>query len=222
MRNGIKIIVVGLIICASIVLIAAKGCPRNKDNGTNTGSSVAMLSAIAVLPTQINLSWWKSSTNEDGFKIERSTNGISFTEITSVASNITTYLDTGLISNTTYYYRIIAYNISVDNMYTYNASATTCAITGPFLSVMIDDESLRPQIIIILSWIDNYADETGFEIERSVNGGNYQQFATVGANVISWSDSGLTPYIGYYYRVRANTISGDSLYSNEVGVVTTR
>ena len=47
--------------------------------------------------------------DEDGFKIERSIDGASFTEIATVGPNITTYSDRNLDEDTTYYYRIIVF-----------------------------------------------------------------------------------------------------------------
>lgn len=69
---------------------------------------------------------------------------------------------------------------------------------------------------INLSWQRNSTDESGFKIERKTGaGGTYSQIATVGAGVVSYSNSGLSAVTTYYYRVRAYNASGDSSYSNE-------
>jgi hypothetical protein len=75
---------------------------------------------------------------------------------------------------------------------------------------------------IDLSWQDNSDNETGFKIERKTGaGGNYQQIAATGeANVIKYSDTGLSGDTTYYYRVRAYSDSGDSSYSNEASATT--
>ncbi|MCA1632975.1 MAG: fibronectin type III domain-containing protein [Acidobacteria bacterium] len=68
-----------------------------------------------------------------------------------------------------------------------------------------------------LWWTDNSNNETGFKIESChlVNGvwTQWQQIATVGANVVNYKGS-----LGceYKYRVRATNAVGDSAYSNEV------
>jgi alpha-tubulin suppressor-like RCC1 family protein len=73
---------------------------------------------------------------------------------------------------------------------------------------------------IQLTWQDNSNNEDGFEIYLSIDGITYTPRATVGVNVISYSDTGLTPFTTYYYRVRAmNTIGDRSTWSNEVNVV---
>jgi hypothetical protein len=70
---------------------------------------------------------------------------------------------------------------------------------------------------IALNWTDNSAGESGFQIERSVNGRAFSQIATVGANVISFSQSGLRRGRTYSYRVRAYNSSSYSAYSNIAG-----
>ena len=72
-----------------------------------------------------------------------------------------------------------------------------------------------------LSWADNSTNETGFQIERTTPGGAaYATLATAGSGTTSWSDTGLTPGVTYLYRVRAETGSEHSAYSNEAGATT--
>ncbi|MEK7238573.1 MAG: fibronectin type III domain-containing protein, partial [Nitrospirota bacterium] len=74
---------------------------------------------------------------------------------------------------------------------------------------------------INLSWTDNSNNETGFKIERKIDvGGIYSQIAIVGANVITYSDTGLTAGTTYYYRVSAYNSFGDSAPSNEASATT--
>jgi hypothetical protein len=74
---------------------------------------------------------------------------------------------------------------------------------------------------INLAWTDNAPNETGFKIERKTGaGGTYAQIATVGANVTTYQNTGLSASTTYYYRVRATNAAGDSAYSNEAGATT--
>lgn len=73
---------------------------------------------VAASRTQINLSWIDNATNETGFKVERSTNGSTWTQVGTVGSNVRTYSSTGLKSNTTYYFRIRSYNSFGNSAYT--------------------------------------------------------------------------------------------------------
>ncbi len=85
------------------------------------------LIATAVSRSQINLSWTDNSSNEDGFKIERSKSlTTGFVQIATVGAGVTTFSNTGLAKNTTYYYRVCAYNAGGDSAYS-TASAKTPA-----------------------------------------------------------------------------------------------
>ena len=67
------------------------------------------LTATVVSNYQINLAWTDNSTNESGFKIERSADGgATWTQIGTVTANIRTYNNTGLTFGTTYSYRVRA------------------------------------------------------------------------------------------------------------------
>ena len=75
---------------------------------------------------------------------------------------------------------------------------------------------------INLAWTDNANNETGFKIERCQGSGcsNFAQVNTVGANVTTYSDTGLTASTSYSYRVRATNLGGDSAYSNTASATT--
>ena len=83
------------------------------------------LSANTVSGTQINLSWTDNSANETSFKVERSTDGVTFSQIGAVGANVTSYVNTGLSAATPYNYRVRASNESGDSAYSGIASATT-------------------------------------------------------------------------------------------------
>ncbi len=66
---------------------------------------------------QITLSWNDNSSNEDGFKIERSIDAAAYAQIATVGANIETYQDTLVVDNQTYTYRVRAYNAYGDSGY---------------------------------------------------------------------------------------------------------
>ncbi len=82
------------------------------------------LTATATGSTQIDLAWVDNAANEDGFRIERSEGG-GFSQIATVGANVTVYSNTGLAADTTYTYRVYAYNGSGASGYSNPASATT-------------------------------------------------------------------------------------------------
>jgi len=77
---------------------------------------------------------------------------------------------------------------------------------------------------IHLTWTDNAGNESGFVIERCIGTGcsNFTQRATVGANVHTYVDSGLSRNTSYSYRIRAYYNTGNSGYSNTVSAKTRR
>jgi titin len=166
--------------------------------------------------TQINLAWWDAASNETGFKIERKTGSTgAWAQIATVGANVTSYANTGLTAATTYYYRVRAYNASGNSAYSNEAYATTYALNAPTSLAA----SIATATSARLTWVDNATNETGFSIERKTGiTGTYAQIATVGANVVTYTNTGLTGYTDYYYRVRAYNASGNSTYSNEVGI----
>ncbi len=92
---------------------------------TAAGPSQINLSAKTVSSSQIRLTWTDRSSNEDGFSIERSRDGRTFTQIRTVAANTTTYTDSGLASGTKYWYRLRAYNSAGNSAYSNTARANT-------------------------------------------------------------------------------------------------
>jgi len=75
---------------------------------------------------------------------------------------------------------------------------------------------------IDLTWTDNASNETGFVIERSTDGKTFTRIASLGANVRSYSATGLSANKTYYFRVQATNSAGYSLYSNLVSAKTNR
>lgn len=60
--------------------------------------------------TQITLSWTNNGTVDyDGVSIERSTDGVTYAEVTTAITGATSKADTGLTADTLYYYRIRYY-----------------------------------------------------------------------------------------------------------------
>jgi hypothetical protein len=83
------------------------------------------LTAGAIGSTQINLAWTDNSDNELGFSVERRTRQSAFAVIGTVASGVTAFSNTGLQPNTTYEYRVQAYNPAGASAYSNTARAKT-------------------------------------------------------------------------------------------------
>ncbi|HEX6126277.1 MAG TPA: DUF5050 domain-containing protein [Pyrinomonadaceae bacterium] len=114
-----------------------------KVSDNDTGETVQTLNVVAAPPpppaaptgfkvdnvgaNTIQLSWTDTSNNEDGFIIEqcRSKGCTTFVEIARPAANATVYIDTALMSNSQYYYRMRSFNLGGASAYTNVVSAKT-------------------------------------------------------------------------------------------------
>ena len=107
-----------------LIFLLLTGC--EKETSKNHPSSPALLQVTLISSTEINLVWADNSNNENGFGIEckKEPNG-TYSQVGKVGTNITTYQDKGLLSRTTYYYRIYAYNLGGNSEYSNEVSATT-------------------------------------------------------------------------------------------------
>ena len=85
-------------------------------------SAPSGLVGSSTLARRINLTWTDNSSNEKGFKIERSTDGSSFIRIATRPANATAFTDGNRRSGSTYYYRVQAYNASGHSAYSNTVS----------------------------------------------------------------------------------------------------
>lgn len=165
------------------------------------------LTATGVSTTQINLSWQDNATSESGFKIERSTDGVNFSEIATVGPNQTSYSDTGLPSNTTRYYQVRGFNSVGNTDYTNIASATTQTATptssppasAPVLAVPTVVSDTR----IDLAWTSPNSNDQATLIFCSEDGGaSYRRLDKLAPGILSYQVRGLQPGWPYSFFVR--------------------
>lgn len=109
---------------------------RSFNSGGNSGYSntTHAITATVVPSNPINLTavasgsnailnWSENSKNEEGFKVERGTDGANFTEIATKGINVTSHVDPGLAPGT-YYYRAQAFNVVGNSGYSNTANVT--------------------------------------------------------------------------------------------------
>ena len=73
-----------------------------------------------------------------------------------------------------------------------------------------------------LSWSDNSKNEDQFRIEVSSDGKTWQYYAPASSNTTTYTTTDLSRNKTYYFRVRAENVSGNSDYSNVINLTTSK
>src|SRR6185369_1625348 len=162
----------------------------------------------------VALSWIDLATNELGYTLERSTDGVNFTRFATNAVDSTNAVDVDLLADTTYFYRVRGFNIGGDSSPSGVASVTTVGALAPPAApsrlLVNGGEGAPSRSPMVLHWRDHSANEAGFLIERAAGAGLFLPLATVGANVTFYVDRDLALGVSYLYRVRSFNAAGES------------
>lgn len=77
----------------------------------------------------ITLAWTDNSTTEAGFRVQQSSNGVAWQMLDMASAGTTSFTCAGLLPNTTYHLRVVAFNANGEASPTNSVQATT---TPPF------------------------------------------------------------------------------------------
>lgn len=170
------------------------------------------LSATARSASQIDLSW-TDATGESGYRVERSADGLSgWVSAGATGANATGFSNTGLAADTTYYYRVVAFNESGDSPPSNVASARTLGDTiAPTAPRNLKATGGKAKVT--LSWTASTdsggSGLKGYKVFRSTTGttGAYSQ---IGApTTTSFTDTAVVKGKVYYYYVVAYDNTGN-------------
>ncbi len=188
---------------------------------TTTPDAPSGLGATAVGPTQVDLEWTDNSAGEDRFSVERSAGGANtWAEIATVGADVVAFSDLSVVATTSYDYRVIACTGELCSAPSNVASVTTPALPPPTAPSGLGAAAASPTQVD-LDWTDNSDDEDRFSVERSPGGANtWAEIASVGTDVVAYSDASVAPGTAYDYRVRACLGALCSAPSNVAGVTT--
>jgi predicted phage tail protein len=172
------------------------------------------LTAFAVSPTEVSLSWSAPSSNGGsaitGYKIEYKIGSGSYTTLVSnTASTTTTYFQSGLTTGTAYSYKVSAINSAgigaASNEYSVTpSSSSSSSVPSPPTSLTATMSGTQ----VSLSWSAPSSNGgypiTGYKIEYKIGSGSYTTLVSNTASTsTSYSHTGLTSGQVYTYRVSA-------------------
>ena len=184
----------------------------------------------SVFATSADIHWTDNSPNESGFILERCTgtsafcvaNPGSWTPTTTTGANVTSFTQTGLAQNTTYSWRVKAFNAIGSSSYSNVLTLTTLALPAAPTNLKAQAKPGGTKASVKLQWTDNATNETGYQVERCKGATctNFTAIAYLPPNYSSYTNSGLPHAATFRYRVTANGNGGNSPYSNIVKVTT--
>ena len=182
------------------------------------------LIATAYSPTQINLAWTDNATNETGFTIQRSANS-NFTGVTTITLNAVdqvAYSNTGRAANTTYYYRVRAFNADGFSAWSNTASATTPPAI-PAVPADLTVTATAGQPYIAWTYTSNGAPgPITFTVQRSNTGAGGWTTVATDITPSTFTNTGLPANVIRFYRVRAVNAAGNSAWTTPVSGTTFR
>src|SRR5689334_18332402 len=119
----------------------------------------------------VSISWKDKSNNETGFEIERCQGQTcsGFVKIDTVPANTTTYVDTGLLDNTYYRYRVRAINSKGKSGYTNVLTVLTGGGPVPPLSPPVITSITPGDTTALLNWTPVVGTSITYGVQRSTN-----------------------------------------------------
>lgn len=174
-------------------------------NAPETVNSLAAPAGVAVTQgggASLVVSW-QPVAGATGYLIERSANGVDFTGVYTAASTATSWANIGLAGAMRYFFRVRATSAAGRSTPSAIASAVNrpSPVTGAAVTVLSNSH-------LVLNWIET-SGETGYRIERSTDNVSFTQIATLGANVPSYSVTGLAAGTPYWFRISPTSATGD-------------
>lgn len=167
--------------------------------------------AVLVSDVEFDLNWTDNANNEFGFRVERSTNGITFSKLAEVAANVTSYTETNLIPSTLYFYRVMAFNNAGFSSYAEVSAATPLLPQAPSNLVAVASFGM-----VELEW-EGEALAESHHVKRSLASGGPYNTLIAGLIQTHYTDTDVTNGVTYYYVVNGTNVYGagpDSLVAS--------
>lgn len=171
------------------------------------------------------LTWTDVSDINTSYKLERKTGSNPYETLDdAISPTATSYADPEqLDENIAYTYRLRAvHSPSVGESTTVTVVANVPPREPSNLNAACTIRATSNGSKVLLSWEIYSLGETGFLIERSLDGSAWSTVTTTAAGVRTYEDTGLAHDTTYYYRVSAVGIIANSSPTTAVAVITSR
>ena len=177
------------------------------------------LVALSATHQEVVLSWADTSTIEVVQAVERSADGVDWSLLAVVGKDVTSYVDVAVSGGQAWFYRLSAVNgagaseISTELRVDVPLAPVVPAAPGAVVATYSGGQ-------VVVSWADLSTDETGFSVERSVNGGLPYVVGTVAAGAVEYIDMAPPRGTTCVYRVAAvNGVGSSSPVSGPAVVI---
>lgn len=200
------------------VWVNATPLPITVWNAPAAPTNVQVTGAVNNNNARISVTWVDNAINESGYQVQRSTSA-SFANptTTNVGANTTSLLVQGLTLGTAYYFRVRAVS-AVGNSVWVNATPlpiTVVAAPPAPTNVQVVGVVANNNARFTVTWTDNATNETGYQVRRATNAAMTNAVTTnLPPNATSMVAQGLTRGVTYYFQVRAQRATANSVWVN--------
>ena len=156
--------------------------------------------------TELDLAWNEQYSNVTNFNILESTGG-AYSQVGQVLGSVTNFNVTGLTSNSTYSFEVVAVNSAGSSPASSAVSGTTPYAPAAVSNLVASNVTSTGATI---SWINHATNATGIRVTRQLESDNSQYVGTFSATTTSFTDSNLLPGRAYDYEVVATNLAGPS------------
>jgi hypothetical protein len=165
----------------------------------------------------VNLVWNDNSSNEQGFYVQQSTDGVNWFWVATTVANDNTVTVSGLQAKNSYKFRVASFNAAGQSSYSpslyIETPGNTPVVTAPAVPTGLAASSITANGLK-LTWTDQATNETAYYVERAPAGSSsFTRIATLPTNSTSFTVSGLAASTGYQFRVAASNTAGTSFSS---------